>query len=473
MDKFRAIRRVLLITLALNLLATLAKMWVGYLTGSLSIVAGGFDSLFDSASNVIGLVGISFAVRPPDEEHPYGHRKFETLAAIGISLLLFVTCVEIVQSAAARLTSRAVPQINLWSFAALFFSMGVQLFTTLYERRRGRELKSEFLLADAGHTSADIYITLSVIVGLIFVRLGYPIVDALLALGIAGVIAKIGIDIIRSSSAILMDRAMVSGREIERLVMGVEGVESCHRIRSRGPEDDIHIDLHIHVAPETLVDRAHAIAHEVQQKVVKEIPGAQDVVVHVEPRGPKLEEPIGERIRSLALRMGARVHEIRVHQIEGAILVDLHLEVDESWRVEEAHGLAGRLEGRMREEIPEIAEVYVHMEPMEALEGGELLGDEELVAREAEKAVREMGDLKECREVSVRRSGEKLFVSLNCVLSQNLPIGQAHEVSIRLERRLKERLENVGQVLIHLEPPLPIPATAEAGRGEGGEDERP
>lgn len=453
MDKFRAIRRVLLITLALNLLATLAKMAVGYMTGSLSIVAGGFDSLFDSASNIIGLVGIYFAARPPDEDHPYGHRKFETLAAIGISLLLFVTCVEIVQSVAARLTSRAVPQINLWSFAALFFSMGGQICTTLYERRRGRELKSEFLLADAGHTSADIYITLSVIAGLILVRLGYTIVDALLALCIAGLIAKIGIDIIRSSSRILMDQAMVSEREIERLVMEVEGVEICHRIRSRGPEDDIHIDLHIHVAPEMPVDRAHAIADEVEAKVRGGIPGVQDVVVHVEPRGPKPEEPIGERIRSLARSMGARIHEIRVHQVEGSILVDLHLEVDESWRLEKAHDLASRLESQIREEMPEIAEVYVHMEPMEALEGGEVAGGEEVVAREVEKVVREMGDLKECRGVSVRRSGERLFISLNCVLSQNLPIGQAHEVSMRLERRLKERLDNLDQVLVHLEPP--------------------
>ncbi len=472
MDRFRAIRQVLLITLALNLLATLAKIVVGYLTRSLSILADGFDSLFDSASNVIGLVGISFAARPPDEEHPYGHRKFEALAAISISVLLFVTSVELVRSVIDRLSSPAVPQINLWSFAAVIFSIGVHLFTVVYERRRGRELQSEFLLADASHTAADIYVSLSVIAGLILVRLGYPIVDALLALGIAGVIAKIGIDIIRSSSAILMDRAVVSGREIERLVMGVEGVESCHRVRSRGSEDDIHIDLHIHVAPETPVDRAHAIAHEVQKKVMRGMPGVQDVVVHVEPRWPK-EEPIGERIRSLAQRMGASVHEVRVHQIGGPILVDLHLEVDETWRLEEAHDLASRLEGRMREEMPEIAEVYVHMEPIEALEGGEVSGDEELVAREVEKVVREMGDLKECQGVSVRRSGEKLFVSLNCLLSQNLPIGQAHEVSMRLERRLKERLDSVDQVLIHLEPPLPIPATGEARRGEGGEDEGP
>jgi len=464
MTRVGAIRRVLWITLGLNLLATLAKIVVGYMTGSLSIVADGFDSLFDSASNLVGLVGISFAARPPDEEHPYGHRKFETLAAVSISVLLFVTSVELVRSVIDRLSSPAVPRINLWSFAAVIFSIGVHLFTVVYERRRGRELKSEFLLADASHTAADIYVSLSVIVGLILVRFGYPIVDALLALVIAGVIAKIGVDIIRSSSAILMDRAMVSGREIERLVLGVEGVESCHRIRSRGPEDDIHIDLHIHVAPEIPLDRAHAIAHEVQKKVVREIPGVQDVVVHVEPRWPKPEEPIGERIRSLAQRMGASAHEIRVHQMEGSILVDLHLEVDETWRLEEAHDLASRLEGRMREEMPEIAEVYVHMEPMEALEGGEVSGEEELVAREVEKVVREMGDLKECREVSVRRSGEKLFVSLSCLLSQNLPIGRAHEVSMRLERRLKERLDNVDQVLIHLEPPLPSPATGEEGR---------
>ena len=134
MARFGAIRRVLFITLALNLLATLAKMVVGYMTGSLSIVADGFDSLFDSASNLIGLVGISFAAHPPDEEHPYGHRKFETLAAISVSVLLFVTCVELARSVIHRLSSPAVPRINLWSFAAVIFSIGVHLFTVVYER---------------------------------------------------------------------------------------------------------------------------------------------------------------------------------------------------------------------------------------------------------------------------------------------------------------------------------------------------
>ena len=287
MGKFRAIRRVLIITLALNLLATLAKIVVGYMTGALSILADGFDSLFDSASNVIGLVGISFAARPPDEDHPYGHRKYESLAAISISVLLFVTCVELVRSAIDRLSSSAVPQVNLWSFAALIFSIAVHFFTVVYERGRGRELKSEFLLADAGHTAADIYLSLSVIAGLILVRLGYPIVDALLALGIAGLIAKIGVDIIRSSSPTLLDQAMVSTGEIERLAMGVEGVESCHHIRSRGYEDDIYLDLHIHVAPQTPVGQAHTIAHEVQKRLQREIPGVQDVEVHVEPPGPE------------------------------------------------------------------------------------------------------------------------------------------------------------------------------------------
>jgi len=454
MARIGAIRRVLWITLGLNLLATLAKIGVGYLTGSLSIVAGGFDSLFDSASNIIGLVGISFAARPPDEEHPYGHRKFETLAAIGISLLLFVTCVEIVQSAAARLTSRAVPQINPLSFAALFFSMGVQIFTTLYERRRGRELKSEFLLADAGHTSADIYITLSVIAGLVLVRLGYPIVDALLALAIAGVIAKIGIDIIRSSSAILMDRAMVSERDIERLVMGVEGVESCHRIRSRGPEDDIHVDLHIHVAPETPVDRAHAIAHEVQEKVEKKISGVQDVVVHVEPRALGIAVDVVGRIRAVAEGLNRRVHEIRVHEIEGELWVDLHMEVEESLSLGEAHRLATLLEERVKETHENVARVYVHIEPLEAMaEEVETAEGDSQIEAEVKRLVEGMEDIKECHKVRVRRFQGRVFVSLHCVLDGEPAVAEAHDISTRLERTIGEGLKGVDHVLVHLEPP--------------------
>ncbi|HUT20226.1 MAG TPA: cation diffusion facilitator family transporter [Anaerolineae bacterium] len=296
MISYRAVRRVLWITMGLNLIATAAKLAVGYWTGSLSLIADGFDSVFDSASNVIGLIGIYFAARPADQDHPYGHRKAETMTALVISSLLFLTTWELIQSAIRRLRDPSLieAQVSAWSFAALLVSITVHLTVVWYELREGRKLHSDVLVADALHTRADIFVSLSVIGGLIAVSLGFPLADPILALIIALVIAKIGIDIIRQGSPTLMDRVVVSPEEIKEIALSVPGVLVCHRVRSHGHETAVYVDLHISVEPSTPIAEAHAIAHEVQSRLRERIPHLQDATIHIEPaRDPDQEDDPG------------------------------------------------------------------------------------------------------------------------------------------------------------------------------------
>ena len=292
MDTFRAIRRVLWITMGLNLIATAVKLVAGHMTGSLSLIADGLDSVFDSASNVIGLVGIYLAARPADKEHPYGHRKAETLTALIVSGLLLLTTWELIKSAVERLHDPTLihAQVTVWSFGALFASIAVHLTVVWYEMREGRRLHSDFLVADAQHTRADIFVSLSVVGGLVAVRLGFPLADPILALIIALVIAKIGIDIIRVSSPTLMDSVAMPSDQLEQVAMSVPGVISCHGVRSRGHEGAVYADLHVQVDPALSVDQAHAIAHEVQHRLRTRFPDIQDVTIHVEPAGPVPEK---------------------------------------------------------------------------------------------------------------------------------------------------------------------------------------
>jgi cation diffusion facilitator family transporter len=271
--------------MGLNLIATAAKLIVGYRTGSLSLIADGFDSVFDSASNVVGLVGIHFAARPADEAHPYGHRKAETMTALIISGLLFLTTWELIQSAVERLRDPSLirADVNAWSFGALLLSIVVHLTVVWYELREGRRLRSDVLVADALHTRADIFVSLSVVVGLTAVRLGVPLVDPILALFISLVIAKIGIDIIRESTPTLMDKAPIAPAPIEQVVRSVPGVLACHQARSWGHETAVYLDLHIQVEPETSVTRAHAIAHEVKRQLQAQFPNVEDATIHIEP----------------------------------------------------------------------------------------------------------------------------------------------------------------------------------------------
>jgi len=466
LKNLRAIRRVLYITMALNLVAMLAKLLVGYWTGALSLIADGYDSLFDAAGNVIGLVGIYIASRPADREHPYGHRKFETLTAIGISLLLFVTTWELLQNAWERLRAPELidPTINAWSFGALAISIVVHVIVTVYELNAGRRLKSDVLVADALHTRADIYVSVSVIGGLIAVRLGYPVVDPLLALAIAVFIAKLGVDIIRESSRTLLDGAVVPIGEIERVVMGVRDVRACHHIRSRGHEDAIYVDLHVKVVPEMSTAQSHAIAHDVQHRLRAEFPAVQDVVVHVEPEdiaGGDQEIPI-PALRALAQELGLAVHDIAAHQVDGMYHVETHITVDGGLSLERAHAMADELEELARGRLDRLGEIVTHIEPavddLESPGPGWLSVDG--IAESVCNLVVDLGYPGACHDVQVYPVGSSWAVSLHYTLDGHMPLREAHAISEQIERHLRDIIPRLHRVVIHTEPLI-------AGESEG------
>jgi len=465
-ESFAAVRSVLGYTLLLNLLVTVAKIAVGHVTGSLSILADGFDSLFDAVTNVMGLVAIYLSRQPPDEDHPYGHRRYETLMTLAVSALLFFTCYNLLQSAYQRLLDPTVPEVNIWSFASLFFSIAVQIYTTRYELRRGRELRSEFLIADASHTQADIFVTMGVIGGLVVMDMGYPIIDTIIAVLIAFVIAKIGIDIIRSSTRILTDAAVLETARVAAILQQIPGIESYHHIRSRGQEDDIHLDLHIRVAPEMPAAQAHLIAHEVQRKLQQTIEGVRDVVVHVEPQPSATDsrsDDLFARVKEAARGLGTTVHHLNVYELNGRYSVDLHMEVVDALTLGEAHTQASVLEGRIKARIPEVAEVHTHIEPAPAAyaECEELADDSQLTLKVHQLTCSVPG-VRDCHDVKVLRAADKLFLSIHCALDEHLPIAQAHDVATLIEEHLKRECLGIERVFVHVEPATTDTPSAEA-----------
>ncbi len=459
METFRGIRKVLWITMGLNLMATAAKLIVGYLTGSLSLIADGLDSVFDSASNVIGLVGIRVAARPADEEHPYGHRKAETMTSLIVAGLLFLTTWELIKSAVERLRDPSLihTQVNVWSFGALLFSIVIHNVVVWYETREGRRLGSDFLVADALHTRADIFVSISVIGGLIAVRLGFPLADPILALIIALVIAKIGIDIIRESSPILMDGVVVPSDEVVRIALSVPGVLSSHRVRSRGHEGAVYADLHIRVDPGMSTEQAHTIAHEVQRRLRERRSDIQDVTIHVEPAGSPTAEPAQEGIalhlRRLADGLGIAVHDVWAYEVEARYYVEVHLEAHGALSLREAHDLASSLEERARREIANLAELTTHIEPQGQLAQAIDPGIQETeIAQSVEQAVNDILNGGTCHRVLVRRDEGGWAVSLHCRLPGEIPLEEAHHISTRLEARLRRKVRGLRHVVIHTEP---------------------
>jgi len=282
-SRHQAVARVLLRVLVLNLAVAAAKLVLGYATGAVSIVSDGFHSLTDSTSNVIGLVGLRAARKPPDADHPYGHRKFETLAAAGIFVFLLLAVVEIGRAALHRFADPAPPEVGWLSFAVMLATLAVNIGVVRYEAGQGRSLNSELLLADSVHTRSDVFATIGVLVSLTAVALGYPILDPLGGIAIAILIARTSFEIARDTSGILSDRVVIDETDIRDVVMGVPEVLGCHHIRTRGSMDHVFLDLHVWFPPAMPLRDAHSYSHHVKDRLMERFPQIADAIIHIEP----------------------------------------------------------------------------------------------------------------------------------------------------------------------------------------------
>jgi cation diffusion facilitator family transporter len=272
-----------MITFVANIVVVAAKVIAGLAANSLSVLADAAHSSVDAWNNIMALALASVAAKDPDEEHPYGHAKFETLGALAIVAFLSITVYELTGSAIARLsgsgeTSVATP----FTAGVMLVSAVVSFFVARYEEDRGREYQSEILLADAAHTKSDVFASLAVLVGIGLVAIGYPRADALFTLLVAVVIARAGWRILKHTIPILVDQRAVAEATIRDITMSTPGVIDTFSVRSRGRAGEIFAELTITVAPTLNVEEAHYIADAVEKRVASGV-GAREVVVHVEP----------------------------------------------------------------------------------------------------------------------------------------------------------------------------------------------
>jgi cation diffusion facilitator family transporter len=247
------------------------------------VLSDGFHSLTDTASNVVGIIGVRAAEAPADEDHPYGHRKFETMASFGIVLFLLLVLREVIGAAWHRFQAGAHPSITPLSYIVMGGTFAINLAVIVYERRAGRRLGSEILIADAHHTMSDLLTSVTVIAALIGVQLGYAWLDPAAALFVAAFIAYACWEIFNSTTDILADRVVMREGEIRDLVASVPHVIGCHHIRTRGSADFVFLDLHVWLDPEMRLDEAHAVSHQVKDKLMASFPQIKDAIIHIEP----------------------------------------------------------------------------------------------------------------------------------------------------------------------------------------------
>jgi cation diffusion facilitator family transporter len=283
-SRYAEVARVLTRVLFLNLIVAVAKIAFGYASGAISVLSDGFHSLTDAASNVVGLVGVQAAQQPPDADHPYGHRKYETVAAAAVNVFLLLVVVEVLRNAFNHLTGRSsAHEIGVASFVVMLVTIAMNLFVVRYESRAAQRLASEVLLADATQTRGDLWSSLTVIAALVGARSGLPVLDPLAALVVAAFIAYSGYQVARATTMILSDRIVMDESDLARVVMSVPGVVGCHQIRTRGSSDHVFLDLHVWLPPAMPLTEAHALSHVVKDRLMARYPQIADAIIHIEP----------------------------------------------------------------------------------------------------------------------------------------------------------------------------------------------
>ncbi|AFZ47876.1 cation diffusion facilitator family transporter [Cyanobacterium stanieri PCC 7202] len=284
------VRKVLIVTLILNMTVVAIKGIIGVVTGSLSLQADALHSVTDGVNNILGLVMNQFASPMTDRDHPYGHQKFEALGALGIAVFLGIACFEIVSSAIARIINPIESvSISVVELGLLFLVLGINIFVALYERRVGKRLGSQILIADASHTMGDVWVTITVLAGLIAIwaaNQGYIIalqtIDIWLAFPVAFLVFKSGWDVLRNNIPWLVDQMAIAPESIYQTVMEVEGVINCHDIASRGLLGrQVFIEMHLIVEPKD-VETAHLITEKVEKKLQEKFYPAR-ILIHIEP----------------------------------------------------------------------------------------------------------------------------------------------------------------------------------------------
>ena len=290
-DRHRSVVRVLRRVLILNLIVAIAKVSLGYFSGAVSILSDGFHSLADASSNVVALVGVSAAQRPADENHPYGHRKYETMASIAILMFMLLVLSEVARNAIAHLRAPAVPTVLPAGIITMVATLVINVFVVRYESRAGRRLRSEVLGADAKHTRSDVWTTIAVLAALTGVALGYPVLDPIAGLVVSVFIGYACWQIAREASGVLADEIVLAEENIRSVVQSVPGVIGCEKIRTRGPADNVFVDLHLWIDARTPLGEAHALSHVVKDRLMARFPEIVDVVIHIEPPHEQLPNP--------------------------------------------------------------------------------------------------------------------------------------------------------------------------------------
>jgi cation diffusion facilitator family transporter len=434
---------------------TLMKLVVGIMTGSMGIISEAAHSLFDLGAAVMTFFAVKLGDKPADESHPYGHGKIESVSALIETGLLFVTAIWIVYESIRRLISGKVEVEAAWyAFAVIIISILINISRANALKKVAKETSSQALEADALHFFSDIWSSLVVLLGLVFVLLGVKGADAIAAIGVSVFIGFAGYNLGKRTIDVLVDAApkgiSEKAREIAKNINGIIGVERV-RVRPLGP--NIFVDMTVSVNRKLSAAGSDEIIKNLEKEIEKQIPGA-DAVIATKPVHLS-SETIVESVQALAAKNNVAVHDVIVDNLDGKQYISYDLELPDNLDIQEAHKIATAVEGEIKKELGEDIQLNSHIEPLknEAILSSNVTNEEmQKVMAAINETDEEVGEISDLHNVLVRKIGDKFFVSLHCLSPGNMSLESVHNVTNRFEYLMKEKMKEIKRVVIHTEP---------------------
>lgn len=453
--KRQQVARVLVITLFLNLAVAVGKIVIGTVSGTLAVTADGFHSLLDGTSNIVALVANHMAARPPDSEHPYGHRRFETLAALFIGILMTLMAWEVGRGALGQLDG--VDEIDLTPlvFVVLLATAVINAAVTRYQTAQGHRLHSELLLADAQHTRSDLYVTGSVIIssGLVLVT-GWVWIDRAIALVVVILIIRVAWRILWETGSVLVDTAPYTPEQLAGLVDDVPGASGILRARSRGSQSNPSVDIDVQVSAHMTTAQTAAITDAIRERLEVGLGQVGEIEVHFVPE--QLEEVDYALIaRAEADRIGLSTHEVSTAVVNGVNMLELHVEVPADQTLQGAHEQVTQLEQALIEQLPEIDEVVTHIEPLQGISDEGVLASDSMDTILRRRVLDLLGQhfpYVGWHHARISQQGDAATLFIHAALKPDTSVEDAHALAERAEILIRAQLPRFTRVTIHTEP---------------------
>lgn len=431
------------------------KFIVGVTTGSLGLISEALHSLLDLGATILTFLAVRVSDKPADADHPYGHGKAESVAALAETILLFVTSFWIITEAGHRLiTGKNEVTASWWAVGVIVISIVIDLTRARALSRVAKATKSQALEADALHFSSDVLSSTVVLIGLGFVAIGWPTGDAVAAIGVAVFVCRAGWQLGRRTIDTLIDAAPTGVTErLNRIVIQVPGVARVERVRARPAGSTLFADIDISVGRSLSQAGVTAIRSAILAAIQKEIPEAE---VSVASHPLALDsETVLQRVQAIAATQEAAVHHITSLQTGDRLSVSFDLEVEEACTLHQAHIIATRLESAIRDEFGPNTEVETHIEPRE--DRGQNSADAsredwERVAASLNALMQEAGILADAHNLRVRRTPQGLIVLFHCRAAPERTVAEVHDAVDELERRLRRNQPGIWRIVAHTEP---------------------